>query len=48
MVINNLHKSKIKILLDTEDLKSFDISLNMWLISPIRKFRKIICKFSRI
>ena len=39
MVINNLNKSKIKILLDTEDLKNANIPLNDWIISPTRKFR---------
>ena len=39
MVINNFNKSKIKILLDTEDLRNANIPLNNWIISPTRELK---------
>ena len=41
MVINNLKKSKIKVLIDTEDLKNSNISLTDWMKSPQENLDKL-------
>lgn len=48
MIINNFKKSKIKILLDIEDIKNFKISLNEWLISPEKNLDKILKNFNEL
>ena len=48
MIINNFKKSKIKILLDIEDIKNFEISLNEWLISPEKNLDKILKNFNEL
>ena len=45
MVINNLKKSKIKVLLDIEDLKNCQISLVQWLQSPIKYLKLLFQNF---
>lgn len=41
MVINNLKNSKIKVLIDTEDLKSSNISLTDWMNAPQENLDKL-------
>ena len=41
MVINNLKKSKIKVLIDTEDLKNSNISLTDWMNAPKENLDKL-------
>lgn len=45
MIINNFKKTKIKILLDTEDLKNCNISLDQWIQSPKNNLKKLFHNF---
>lgn len=42
MVINNLKKSKIKILVDKEDIKNAGIPLINWIRFPERNLKKLL------
>lgn len=44
MIINTLNNSKTKILLDTEDLKNHNISLQDWLLSPKNCLKNLLSK----
>lgn len=48
MIINTLSSSKAKILLDTEDLKNHDISLQKWLSSPKDCLENLLSKHMNI
>ena len=48
MIINNFKKSKIKILLDIEDIKNFEISLNEWLNTKKKNLDKILKNFNEL